>query len=116
MATLDFDSKITRIKVIDDRDTHYYNNYIDGYYKKIKEIFDDYNIVLSSDYKVDFMDNNYKIKPNPGFFGAISCSVFYNDTLIAEGYISGSNFCDQEGRLTIYMNKLKSVYGKSQTC
>lgn len=116
MATLDFDKKITRIKVIDDQGTDYFNPHMNDYYEKIKEIFDDYNIVLSSDHKVDFMDDNYKIKPNLGLFGTISCTVFYNDTLIAEGSIHGSNFCDQEGRLTIYMNKLKSVYGKNQTC
>lgn len=48
----------------------------------------------------------------PKHFGARDAKVYYGDTLIAEASVEGSNYCDQEVKVVIYMGALKSVYKK----
>lgn len=64
---------------------------------------------------MNFDDDEYQIKTVPKFFGAVDGRIFYKDTIIAEAFIDGSNYCDREGMLKIYIDVLKSVYKVTRT-
>ena len=93
MAKLSFSRKIQTIIVIDISDTNYYHPYAFDMepWEKLKTILSQFGIILSSPYELEFANDEYLVKPVPGLLG-------------------GSNFCDQEGKLTIYMDVLKSIY------
>ena len=114
MATLKFDRKIETIEVIGSSDTNYYHPYPFDMkpWEELKTILSRYGIILSSPYELEFVDDEYSIESVPGYFGENSGNVLYKDRIIAKGSVDGSNYCDQEGELTIYMDVLESIYEK----
>ncbi len=112
MAKLSFSRKIQTIIVIDISDTNYYHPYAFDIepWEKLKTILSQFGIILSSPYELEFANDEYLIKPVPGLLGETAANVLYKGKVIAKGSVEGSNFCDEEGELTIYMDVLKSIY------
>lgn len=95
MAKLSFNRKIETVTVVDISNTNYYHPYTFDMepWEKLKTILSRFGVILSSPYEVEFADK-----------------VVYKGRVIAEGKVDGSNFCDQVGKLTIYMDILESIY------
>lgn len=112
MATLEFARKIKTIKVISTSDTNYYHPYPFDMepWENLKTILSRFGIILSSPYELEFVDDEYLIEPIPGLLGENAGNVLYKGKVIAKGSVDGSNFCDSEGKLTIYMDVLESIY------
>ncbi len=112
MSTLKFDRKLETVELISSSDTNYYHPYPFDMepWEKLKTILSRFGIILSSPYELEFVDDEYHIQPVPGYFGANDGKVLYKDKIIAKGSVDGSNYCDREGKLTIYMNVLESIY------
>lgn len=112
MATLEFARKIETIEVISTSDTNYYHPYPFDMepWENLKTILSRFGIILSSPYELEFVDDEYLIEPIPGLLGENAENVLYKGKVIAKGSVEGSNFCDSEGQLTIYMDVLESIY------
>ena len=79
-------------------------------WKELKEKLNNYGISFKTSYDIEFLGEQYKLGGKPQPFGARDVYVYYGDTCVAKSYISGSNYCDREGRLEIYLSKLKKIY------
>lgn len=112
MAKLESVCSIKRVTVYEDEDTRYYSPYFEKRWNELKEELNNFGISFSSLYVIEFSGNQYKLAGQNQHFGARDVYVYYGNTCVAKGYISGSNICDREGRLDIYLSKLKSVYIK----
>lgn len=112
MSKLEFSRKIETIEVISTSDTNYYHPYPFDMepWENLKSILSQFGIILSSPYELEFVDDEYLIKPVPGLLGESAGYVLYKGKIIAKGSVDGSNFCDQEGKLTIYLYILESIY------
>lgn len=112
MAKLSFSRKIQTVTVIDISDTNYYHPYSFDMepWEKLKTVLSRFGIILSSPYEVEFADDEYQIEPVSGLLGESAEKVVYKGRVIAKGEVDGSNFCDQEGKLTIYIDVLESIY------
>lgn len=112
MAKLSFSRKIQTVEVRTTSDTNYYHPYPFDMepWENLKTILSRFGITLSSLYELEFVDDQYLIESVPGFFGAIGGNVLYKGKIIAKGSVDGSNYCDQEGKLIIYMDVLESIY------
>lgn len=112
MATLKFDRKIKTVELISTSDTTYYHPYPFDMepWEKLKTMLSRFGIILSSPYELEFVDDEYRIQSVPEYFGANAGNVLYKDRIIAKGRVDGSNYCDSEGKLTIYMDVLESIY------
>ncbi len=112
MSTLKFDRKLETVELISSSDTNYYHPYPFDMepWEKLKTILSRFGIILSSPYELEFVDDEYQIEPIPGLLGESAGKVVYKGRVIAKGEVDGSNFCDQEGKLTIYIDVLESIY------
>lgn len=106
-------TSLSRIELKGESDTQYYNSCIDEQWQEVKTILKEFGITLLSNHTVKFEDDKYKIQAVPQHFGALNIRTFYNDSVIAEGSIEGCHIGDWEGRLTIYIDCLKSTYKTS---
>lgn len=113
MAKLKYDTKLRNIQ-LNGGETKYYNICFKETWDEVKAILKPYGITLS-DYEVIFEDDEYKTETNSEHFGATSVDVFYMDNVIARGSIDGSNCCDREGKLVIYLSTLERIYGQQNT-
>ena len=77
--------------------------------KDLETILSRFGITLSSPYELEFANDKYLVEPVSGLLGETAANVLYKGKIIAKGSVEGSNFCDQEGELTIYMDVLKSI-------
>lgn len=112
MANLYFGNKITDVEISDGIfGSRHYRPYFPERWEEAKAILSKYGITLSN-FEVIFEGDEYKIQGVPGHFGSRSGRVFYKDTVVAKGWITGANYCDREANLEIYLDKLKSVYKK----
>lgn len=112
MVKLSFDRMIQTVEVRSKVGTRYYHPYSFDMepWENLKTILSRFGITLSSPYELEFVDDEYLIESVPGFFGAIGGNVLYKGKVIANGSVDGSNYCDQEGELIIYMDVLESIY------
>lgn len=113
MAKLKYDTKLRNLQLIGAVNEHY-NVCFKETWEQAKAILKPYGITLS-DYEVIFADNEYKTETKSEHFGATSGAVFYKDIVIARGSIDGSNYCDREGKLIIYLSTLERIYGVPNT-
>lgn len=112
MAKLDSVCSIELVTVYEDENTRYYRPFFEKRWNELKEELKNFGISFSSLYDIEFSGSQYKLAGQNQHFGARDVYVYYDSTCVAKAYISGSNFCDREGRLDIYLSKLKSVYIK----
>lgn len=110
MASLKFDAKLETVTLRNSSGTTYYQPWAKERWEELKTILRNFGIILSSPYELEFVDDNYLIQSVPKFFGATNVNVLYKDKVIAKGCVDGSNYCDKEGLLTIYMDVLESIY------
>lgn len=109
MAKVKFTCKLELV-TLEGRGTQYYQSYCDERWEELKTILTEFGITFPSKYEVDFNDEEYRLKSIPGCLGDDSVRILYKDTDIAKAFISGSNYCDREGRLNIDMDCLKAIY------
>lgn len=95
--------------ILDDK---WYNSYHERQWQEVQSILSKFGITVSSPYTMEFEGEAYKLRGLPQHFGSQDVSVLYKDTVIAYATISGSNACDREARVTVYLNTLKSIYVK----
>ena len=95
-----------------DTTTRYYRPCFEKSWNELKEQLNNFGISFSSAYDIEFSDNEYILEGKKQHFGARNICVYYGNTCIAKGYISGSNCCDRKGCLDIYLSKLRSIYVK----
>ena len=113
MAHLEFkDASLSRIELVDET-TEYYNSCFKDRWQEAKTILKEFGITLPSSREVDFEGDEYKIQGNPQHFGARKASILYKGTVIANGSIEGCHVGDWEGKMIIYINRLKNVYKPS---
>lgn len=112
MAKLESASSIQLVTVYEDKNTRYYRPCFEKRWNELKEELNNFGISFSSAYDIEFSGNQYKLAGQNQLFGERNVYVYYGNTCVAKGYISGSNICDREGRLDIYLSKLRRVYIK----
>lgn len=94
-------------------DIRYYNYYETKEWEQIKAILNEFGIKFPSKYEVDFDENSgYQIETVPEPFGASEAKIMYKGSVVAKVSADGSNFCDREGKMVVYMDKLKDIYTK----
>lgn len=94
--------------ILDDK---WYNSWHKRQWEEVQCILSEFGITVSC-YDMKFEGEAYKLEGIPQHFGARDVRVLYKDTPIAHATISGSNACDSEARVTVYLNTLKSIYTK----
>lgn len=114
MAELQCDRKINVIELSGVSGKNYYQSCHTKSWQELQATLKAFGIVFSSKYDLNFIDEEYQIMGVPKHFGARDAKVYYGDTLIAEASVEGSNYCDQEAKVVIYMGALKSVYKKDK--
>lgn len=102
--------KLKRIEIHESNDVRYYNYYEETEWKKIKTILNQFGIEFPSKYEIEFSNEEYQIQPVPEFFGTTEAEIIYKGETVAKTTANGSNICDTEGRLIVYMDKLKAMY------
>lgn len=112
MAKIKLDCSIDMVTVYGEGNTRYYHPYLEESWNELKEKLNIFGISFSSLYEIEFSDKEYKLCGKEQPFGGRDVFVYYGNTRIAKAYISGSNYCDREGRLDIYLSDLKNAYVK----
>lgn len=102
--------KLKRIEINETNDTRYYNSYDKKAWEEIKAMLNKFGVKFPSKYEVEFSNEEYQIKTIPNPFGTTEADIVYKDVIIAKVSADGSNICDREGKLIIYMDKLKAIY------
>lgn len=102
--------KLKRIEIHESNDVRYYNYYEETEWKKIETILNQFGIKFPSKYEVEFSNEEYQIKTVPEPFGPTEADIFYRDVIVANASADGSNICDREGKLIVYMDRLKAIY------
>lgn len=102
--------KLKRIEIHESNDVRYYNYYEKTEWEKIKTILNEFGIVFPSNYEVKFSSEKYQLEPVPEPFGTTKTKILYKGVDVAEATADGSNVCDTEGLLIVYIDNLKSVY------
>lgn len=91
-------------------DGKYFNSWNERQWQEVQSILSRFGITVSSPFTMEFEGEAYKLQGIPQYFGARDVRVLYKDTIIAYATIVGSNVCDSESRVTVYLNTLKSIY------
>lgn len=104
--------RLERIKYHYLNDIKYYNYYEIEEWEQIKAILNEFGIKFPSKYEVEFDNSEYQIETVPEPFGATEAKIVYKGAVVAKVSADGSNFCDREGELVVYMDKLKDIYTK----
>ena len=112
MAKLESVCSIKTVIVYEDKGTRRYSQCFEERWNELKEELNNFGISFSSPYDIEFSDEQYKLAGQNQPLGARDVYVYYGDTCIAKAYILGSNVCDRDAYLDIYLSKLKSVYIK----
>lgn len=102
--------KLKRIEIRESNDVRYYSDYEKTEWKKIKTILNQFGIEFLSKHEVEFSNDEYQIQTVPEFFGTTEAEILYKGEKVAKTTSGGSNICDTEGRLIVYMDILKAVY------
>jgi len=77
---------------------------------QVQAILKEFGITFPSKWDVIFEGEAYKLRALPQHFGAQDVEVLYRDYVIAKAEVVGSNYCDREGILTIYLDTLSTIY------
>ena len=112
MAKLKSDCSIKKVILHEENGTRHYSSYLEERWNELKEELNNFGISFSSLYDIEFSDDQYKLSGRDQPLGARDVYVYYGDTCIAKTYILGSNVCDRDAYLEIYLSKLKSIYIK----
>lgn len=91
-------------------DSRHYNSWHERQWQEVQSILSEFGITISSPYAMEFEGEAYKLEGIPKHFGARDVRVYYGDTVIADATIDGSNACDSEARVTVYLSTLKAIY------
>ncbi len=114
MAKVQFSyCRLERIEYHYLNDVKYYNYYEDEEWEQIKAILNEFGIKFPSKYEVEFDENSgYQIETVPEPFGATEAKIICKGVVVAITSADGSNFCDREGKMVVYMDRLKAVYAE----
>lgn len=108
MANLYLSNKLRKIILIN-KGINYYNSLNDEQWNEVKAILSKFGITVS-DYEVIFDGKEYQIGVKKGELGEVSGCIFYEGTAIATGSIEGSNYCDREAVMKVFLDTLENLY------
>lgn len=111
MKTLKLFKSLDQIEVFGTNFDKCYKKCFSKSWEEIKNILEEYDITFPDPYQICFGDK-YELKTTQKFLDGSVGLIFLNNKKIAKVYSIGSNVCDQELRMLLFLDTLKSLYDK----